>query len=175
MMSLEKAEQLISLRAMAHPVRLQILSLTAGAALSASELAQELGIVQAAASYHARQLAAAGLLQVVDDDRARSGPGRPPVRYRYVAQRSDRLDRSDGEEALWAATSQDMQRRLRARTRHRVGADAEVWLAPADFEEVCGLAQRISDLIHQRAQPPRAEGSVHGSVSIYAFELGDGR
>ncbi len=160
---------------MAHPVRLQILSLTTGAALSASELADELGIAQAAASYHARQLAGAGLLQVADDSPTRSGPGRPPVRYRYVPPLSARLDRSQGDEALWAAISQDLQRRLRARTRHHVGADAEVWMAPADFEEICDLAQQISDLIHERAQPPHADSTVHGSVSIFAFELEDGR
>ncbi len=174
-MSLEIAEQLIPLRAMAHPLRLRMLSLTTGAALSASELADELGIVHAAASYHARQLADAGLLQVVDDTRAHSGPGRPSVRYRYVVQPSERLDRSHGDEALWAATSQDLQRRLRARTRHHVGADAEVWLSPSDFGEVCALGRQISDIIHERAQPPHADGTVHGSVSIFAFELEDGR
>jgi len=174
-MSLEIQQQLIPLRAMAHPLRLQMLSLTAGAALSAAELAQELGIAHAAASYHARQLAEAGLLQVVEDDGERSGPGRPPVRYRYDHRRNGHLDRSTDAEALWAATSQDMQRRVRMRTRHHVGADAEVWLAPEDFEEARALAQRLSDLIHERAQRPRAENAVHASVSVYAFELGDER
>jgi DNA-binding transcriptional ArsR family regulator len=172
-MSLEIQEQLIPLRAMAHPLRLQILSLTTGAALSAAELASELGIAHAAASYHARQLADAGLLVVVEDERERSGPGRPPVRYRYEPRTA--LDRSEGEQALWAATSRDMQRRLRARTRHHVGADGEAWMAPEDFEEVCALAQRISDLMHERALRPHAEGSVHASISVYAFELGDER
>jgi predicted ArsR family transcriptional regulator len=175
-MSLEIQQELIPLRAMAHPLRLQILSLTTGGALSAAELAQELGIAHAAASYHARQLAEAGLLQVVDDDPGeRTGPGRPPVRYRYDYRRGGHLDRSAGAEALWAATAQDMQRRIRARTRHHVGADAEVWMAPGDFEEVCELAARISELMHDRARRPCAEGTVHASVSVYAFELGDGR
>ena len=174
-MSLEIQQQLIPLRAMAHPLRLQMLSLTAGAALSAAELAQELGIAHAAASYHARQLAEAGLLQVVEDDGERSGPGRPPVRYRYDHRRAGHLDRCTDAEALWAATAQDMQRRVRMRTRHHVGADAEVWLAPEDFEEARALAQRLSDLIHERAQRPRAENAVHASVSVYAFELGDER
>ena len=157
---------------MAHPIRLRILSLTTGAALSAAEIAGELGIAHAAASYHARQLADAGLLQVVTDDpRARTGPGRPPVRYRY--EPVDALDRSEGYDELWTATAHDMERRLRARTRHRVGADAEVWMEPEDLEEVCALAQRISDLVHERARPPHAKGSVHASVSVYAFELGD--
>jgi DNA-binding transcriptional ArsR family regulator len=174
-MSLEIQQELIPLRAMAHPLRLQILSLTTGAALSAAELAQELGIAHAAASYHARQLAEAGLLQIVEDEGERIGPGRPPVRYRYDHRRGGHLDRSTGEEALWAATAQDMQRRIRARTRHHVGADGEVWLAPEDFEEVRELAARISQLMHERAQRPRAEGAVHASVSVYAFELGDER
>jgi predicted ArsR family transcriptional regulator len=173
-MSLEIAERLVPLRAMAHPVRLRILSLTTGAALSAAEIADELGIVHAAASYHARQLADAGLLQVVEDSGERSRPGRPPVRYRYVARLSEKLDRSDGAEALWTATALEVERRLRARTRQRVGADAEVWMSPADFDQVCDLAQQISDLIHERAHPPHAKGTVHGSVSVNAFELGDG-
>jgi DNA-binding transcriptional ArsR family regulator len=172
-MSLEIQERLVSLRAMAHPLRLRILSLTTGAALSAAELADELGIAHAAASYHARQLADAGLLQVVDDEGERRGPGRPPVRYRYVPV--DALDRTEGEDELWDATAQDMGRRLRLRTRHRVGADGEVWMTPEDFEEVSVLAQRISDLMHERALPPRAEGAVHASVSVYAFELEDER
>jgi DNA-binding transcriptional ArsR family regulator len=174
-MSLEIQRRLIPLRAMAHPVRLRILSLTTGAALSAAELADEIGIAHAAASYHARQLADAGLLQVVEDSGERSGPGRPPVRYRYVAEAAGGLDRSDGVDDLWTATSQDMEGRLRTRTRHRVGADGEVWMEPEDFEEVCALAERISELIHERARPPHAEGAVHGSVSVYAFELGDTR
>ena len=174
-MSLEIQQELIPLRAMAHPLRLQILSLTTGAALSAAELAQELGIAHAAASYHARQLAEAGLLQIVEDEGERAGPGRPPVRYRYDYGQGGHLDRSTGVEALWAATAQDMQRRIRARTRHHVGADAEVWMAPEDFEQVRKLAARISDLMHERAQRPRAEGTVRASVSVYAFELGDER
>ena len=174
-MSLEIQSQTIPLRAMAHPIRLRILSLTTGAALSAAELAQEIGIAHAAASYHARQLADAGLLKVVEETHARTGPGRPPVRYRYDARVGGNLDRSEGQDALWTATSQDLLRRMLARTRHRIGADAEVWMAPEDFEEVCDLAQRISDLVHERAKPPRADGTVHASVSIYAFELGDER
>jgi predicted ArsR family transcriptional regulator len=174
-MSLEIQQELIPLRAMAHPLRLQILSLTTGAALSAAELAEELGIAHAAASYHARQLAEAGLLQIVEDEAERTGPGRPPVRYRYDYRGGGHLDRSTGAEALWAATAQDMQRRIRARTRHHVGADAEVWMAPEDFEEVRELAARISELMHERAQRPHAEGAVHASLSVYAFELGDER
>jgi len=160
---------------MAHPVRLRILSLTTGAAMSASEIADELGIEHAAASYHARQLANARLLQVVDDSGKRSGPGRPLVRYRYVAGRSPRLGRAVGEEAVWAALAQDLRRRLRARTSKHVGADAEVWMAPADFAEIRSLVQHIADLIHERARAPHARATIHGSVTALAFKLRDAR
>jgi DNA-binding transcriptional ArsR family regulator len=171
---LEIGDKLIPLRAMAHPLRLRILSLVAGAPMSAAEIAAELGILHAAASYHARQLARAGLLQVVEEAGGRIGPGRPPVRYRYDAAQRKRLDRSQGAQALWAALAQDVERRLRARKRHRVGADAEVWMAPADFERVCGHAKQISDLIHERARRPGTSEVVHGSVSVFAFELENG-
>jgi predicted ArsR family transcriptional regulator len=170
-MSLDIQRELVPLRAMAHPLRLRILSLATGAALSAAELAQELGIAHAAASYHARRLAEAGLLQVEDAAGPRPGPGRPPVRYRYRPQAAGPLDRSEGEHALWAATAQEIGRRLGERRRHRVGADAEVWLSPEDLDEVSALAGRISDLIHDHAKPPRAPGTRHASVSAFVFEL----
>ena len=44
------------LRAVAHPVRLRILSLLTGAAMTATEVAAELGLTHANASYHLRRL-----------------------------------------------------------------------------------------------------------------------
>lgn len=161
---------------MAHPVRLRILSLTTAEPMSAAEIAEQLGIAHASASYHARQLVYAGLLQVDESGDTNGRPaGRPPVRYRYFPSLSDHLDRSQGQEALWAATSQEIARRLRQRTRHRVGADAEVWLTREDFETVCHLAQQLSDLIHSRAQRPGATNTTHGSVSILVFEVENDR
>ncbi|MGW5673350.1 helix-turn-helix domain-containing protein, partial [Micromonospora sp. NPDC003776] len=49
------------LRALAHPVRLRMLSLLWGAPLSAAALARELAISHALASQHLRRLDAAGL------------------------------------------------------------------------------------------------------------------
>ena len=53
-------EQISSLRAMAHPVRLRILSLLTGAEMSAADVARELDLTHANASYHLRTLADAG-------------------------------------------------------------------------------------------------------------------
>lgn len=171
-MSLQIAEEpLIPLRAMAHPVRLRMLSLLTAAPLSATELAEELGIVRAAASYHLRQLADAGLVAVAEHGRRRPGPGRANVRYRHDPDIAHRLDRTEGRELVFEATVQDLRRRLGAVARQRHVSDAEVWLAPEDWEEVCDLAERISDVIHHRARPPHAPGTVHGSVTTMVHEL----
>ena len=46
--------QLSSLRSVAHPLRLRMLSLLTGTAMSAAEVARELEITHANASYHGR-------------------------------------------------------------------------------------------------------------------------
>ena len=72
-------DQVVSLRALAHPVRLRMLSLLTGAPLSAAEVAREFGLTHANASYHLRQLLAAG--QLVDAGQATIRGGRAK-RYR---------------------------------------------------------------------------------------------
>ena len=62
-----------ALRAVAHPVRLQILSLLTGAELSAAEVARELGLTHANASYHLRVLAEAGEVVVAGEEKIRGG------------------------------------------------------------------------------------------------------
>jgi len=72
--------QLVALRAMAHPVRLRMLSLLTGTALSAAEVARELGLTHANASYHLRLLHDAGLLVDAGEEAIRGGRAK---RYRY--------------------------------------------------------------------------------------------
>src|SRR5258705_10796197 len=67
------------LRGLAHPVRLRMLSLLTGAPMSAAEVARELGLTHANASYHLRQLLAAGQLVEAGEGAIR---GRPAKRYR---------------------------------------------------------------------------------------------
>ena len=71
-----------ALRATAHPVRLQIMSLLTGASLTAAEVARELGLTHANASYHLRTLLAAGLIVPAGEERIRGGIAK---RYRYDA------------------------------------------------------------------------------------------
>ena len=69
-----------ALRAMAHPVRLRIMSLLTGAPLTAAEVARELGITHANASYHLRNLLAGGLIVSAGEEKIRGGVAK---RYRY--------------------------------------------------------------------------------------------
>ena len=52
--------EISSLRAIAHPVRLRMLSVLTGTAMSAADLARTLDLSHANASYHLRRLADAG-------------------------------------------------------------------------------------------------------------------
>src|SRR5262245_28201919 len=73
-----------ALRALAHPIRLRILSLLTGASMTAAEVARELGLTHANASYHLRQLREAGTIQVAGEERIRGGTAK---RYRYDPDR----------------------------------------------------------------------------------------
>lgn len=71
-----------ALRAMAHPVRLQIMSLLTGASLTAAEVARELDLTHANASYHLRSLLAAKVIVPAGEEKIRGGLAK---RYRYDA------------------------------------------------------------------------------------------
>jgi DNA-binding transcriptional ArsR family regulator len=164
-------QSLIPLRAMAHPLRLRMLSLLTGAPLSATDLARELEIAHASASYHLSQLAEAGLVYPVPNEAPPAGGGRPPIRYRHDPAVGERLDRSEGRELAFAAMVEDVNRRLRALSRQRQVIDAEVWLEPQDWEEICALTARVGELLHGGARAPHAPGSVHASATLALFEL----
>jgi predicted ArsR family transcriptional regulator len=163
-------EPLVPLRALANPLRIRIVSLLTGAAMSATEVAEELGIAHASASYHLRQLAAAGFLQRVEGRSGKASRGQPPRRYTYDPSSGDRLDRSGGH-LVQEAAFVDLRRRLARMSRQRRSADAEVWLPREVWEEVVSLVEEAVRLVHDKAGPPRAEGSVHVSMTANLFEL----
>ena len=179
-MSLDKRRggaELKSSRAWAHPLRLRIMSLLTGVELSAAEVARELAITQANASYHLRRLADAGELEVSDVVKVRGGLAK---KYRYVA-------RTDSASREWGATTEQSQARMQqlrqaldAELRRRIPlvsngpalfADAEVWLAPEDVARARALLHEASMLVHDRAQPPRTDGTDHVSFVTWIFRM----
>lgn len=171
-MSLEE-ERISELRATAHPLRLQMLSLLTGAQLSAAEVARELDITQANASYHLRLLQTAGLLEVAGEETVRGGrakkyrhPWDAPVPRPQANREEDRL-------AYVRVLADMIPRRFLEREPGLPGrfTDADLWVEPEVWDRVVALVEEASSLMHASAHPPRTEGTVRAALSVAAFRL----
>jgi DNA-binding transcriptional ArsR family regulator len=169
-------ERIGELRATAHPLRLQMLSLLTGASLSAAEVARELGITQANASYHLRLLHSAGLLELAGEEAVRGGRAKK-YRHRWDAT----AERSPAGEADRAAVVRTIAAAIPARFTERepdsagVFTDADLWVPPETWRRAVELVTEASRLLHAGAQPPRTEGTIRAHLSVAAFRLrGDG-
>jgi DNA-binding transcriptional ArsR family regulator len=162
-----------ALRAMAHPVRLRIMSLLTGAPLTAAEVGRELGLTHANASYHLRKLLAAGLIVPAGEEKIRGGIAK---RYRYDATCASGPRSVDPSRAFFAAFADELVRRSSEGRWEapRVIADAELWIDP---ERWAALRTRMKDLVHELhevAQPPRSPGTVRTGTTVAMFEMESG-
>ncbi len=166
------------LRAAAHPLRLRMLSLLTGTELSAAEVARELGVSHANASYHLRRLLDAGELVVAGEEEIRGGVAK---RYRHpwraVADREQPPPGTgtDDQAAYVRAMAAELVRR---HDHARLGpprqfCDAELWVSDGDWSEVRDLVERAGRLLHERARPPRTAGTQKVALTIAAFGLQD--
>ena len=168
------------LRALAHPVRLRILSLLTGAAMSAAEVARELDLTHANASYHLRLLLANGTISITGEQRVRGGRAK---RYRYdldrdLAAHPDRPDPvpdPDGSRLVYAALAAELQRRADQLVAGGTNflADAELWVDPADWREIRDRIAAAGDDLHRRAQRPHSPGTMRVSATIALFRMED--
>jgi DNA-binding transcriptional ArsR family regulator len=170
------ADRIKELRAVAHPVRLRILSLLTGSAMSAAEVARELGLTHANASYHLRLLHESGTIVEAGEERIRGGVAK---RYRYdpTQQRDDgdRLD-TDGRVATAHAVADELERRLVRRKPDGLQhfSDLDGWVPPEVSQRVLELLREASALMHDANRTPRTPGTVHVSATSWIFELTDG-
>lgn len=150
------------------------MSLLTGAPMTAAEVARELGMTHANASYHMRQLAAAGQIALAGEERIHGGVAR---RYRYVLddERSDQpMPDQPERHALHRAVAAEMVRRSAHRLespRRSCLADADLWVRPEAWDEVRGQIMAASRTLHEVAQPPRTAGTIRVSASIALFEM----
>lgn len=160
--------EVTSLRATAHPVRLRILSLLSGHRLSAADIARELGITQANASYHVRVLATAGLLVEAGSATIRGGVAKLYT-HPWDAPRTS----TGGFDELTAAMADELRRRAAARAGdgRQLVADAELWVDPDVWGRVVDLVHEASDLLHRSAQPPRTADTVHVNLTASLFTM----
>lgn len=167
------------LRATAHPIRLQLLSLVTGSAMSSAEAARELGITQANASYHLRLLERAGLVRVVETVRVRGGTAK---RYRHgisaepfeitVPAEASGEATADARALFASVLSEELRRRVGVRTTGPgVWTDAELWVAPEVWEQVVSLVGDAAALLHASAQPARSEGTGRVAMTTALFTM----
>ncbi len=164
-----------TLRALAHPLRLQLLSLLTGAVMSAAEAAREIGTTQANASYHLRQLEGAGLVEVAEEVSVRGGRAR---RFRHAPASGTRLGEGDeGDIRLVAAVlAEELRRRSASRL---LGSgpthltDAELWVPPDVWQDVCRRVTAAMTDLHAAAARPRTPGAVRTSSTVSMFLMRD--
>jgi DNA-binding transcriptional ArsR family regulator len=157
------------LRALAHPVRLRILSLLTGAAMTTAELARELELTHANTSYHVRQLLAAGVIDPVGEERIRGGVAK---RYRYNMDREVPKAGTRDLAATYAALASELRRRA---TYARAGrgnlTDAELWVDPQDWDDVRHAVNAASRRLHEVARPARTPGTIRVNATMALFEM----
>jgi DNA-binding transcriptional ArsR family regulator len=181
-------DRTVELRALAHPPRLRMLSLLTGAALTAAEIARELRITHANASYHLRQLLSVELIEIVGEEHIRGGIAK---RYRYNLARAQgqppgslgdtgtdpvSLAAADELQLVFAAVAVELQRRA---THRRPGptllTDAELWVEPADWEALRDQVKAASDRLHAAARPPHTTGTVRINATMVLFLMAPNR
>ncbi|MGW7005172.1 ArsR/SmtB family transcription factor [Streptomyces sp. NPDC054933] len=159
------------LRALAHPLRLRMLSLMWTAPMSAAELARELDISHALASQHLRRLDAVGLTELVEIRPHRGGQER---RYRTV-HGTVLSDRREAEPLLAEALAVNLRERAsrRAPDAEGVTADAELWVSPQAWQDFRRQLAELTAALHDSALAPHAPNAVRVGLTVTAFPLAD--
>jgi DNA-binding transcriptional ArsR family regulator len=168
------ADERSGLRILAHPLRLRMLSLLTGAAWSAAELSRELGVSQALASYHLRQLHNAGVIELAEVRSRRGGQER-----RFVYRPPDPAESAanplltDGLALFAEAVGVELRRRSADAEAGpgRLGIDAELWVSPEQWSEAVEAMRTAGVALHRQAKPPRTAGTIRVSVSAVLFRM----
>lgn len=163
------------LRAVAHPLRLRLLSMLTAEALSAAEAARVLGETQANVSYHLRRLADAGLVRLVEETTIRGGTAK---RYRHDPASGESLGAGGVDEH--GALMRTLAGELTTRSTRYVPesdfafTDAEVTVSREAWERIRSLAREVGTLIHDEALPADADRGVRIGATLALFEVSAG-
>jgi DNA-binding transcriptional ArsR family regulator len=161
-------DDITALRSTAHPLRLRILSLLTASELSAAEVARELGVSHANASYHLRVLLDAGEVVVAGEERIRGGVAK---RYRHPWRDEDHPGRRRGVDVRTMAHEMVRRTDLRDPQVKANFTDAELWVSEQVWQQALGLLVQASELLHAEARPPRSEGTRPVGLTVAAFAM----
>ncbi len=167
--------ELSTLRSIAHPVRLRILSMLTATAMSAAEVARELDLTHANASYHLRVLRDAGELVVESEEKIRGGTAK---RYRYLVGGDPTRPATPSSQEDYVAwqvtTSSEIVRRLAHRVKGPASSsDIETWVTPETWQAAHDAILDAMVMLHEAASPPRTDGTIHVSASSQTFVMAD--
>jgi DNA-binding transcriptional ArsR family regulator len=172
-----KQQDVTALRARAHPLRLRILSLLTGAPMSAAELAREMEVSQALASYHLRELVDAELVELAEELVNRGGRERR-YRYRTELDATKKTKLTDDERAvLLTALVAELERREPARDPDAPAliVDAELWVTDDEWRAVREQIADAANRLHQLAVRPGTPGTRPVNASVVLFGMTDPR
>ncbi|BFU48137.1 hypothetical protein KRMM14A1004_63740 [Krasilnikovia sp. MM14-A1004] len=154
------------------------MSLLTGAPLTAAEVARELGLTHANASYHLRTLLAAGMVVPAGEERIRGGIAK---RYRYdtahdlATQRARGRSSDTADRAIYPALANELIRRSAQahfpENSTNLMADAEVWIDPEIWRDIRDRIAEAARDLHDAARPPRTPGTVRTSTTVAMFEM----
>lgn len=140
-----------------------------GSAMSSAELARELGMSQAAVSFHVRQLASAGYLELVEERSNRGGKER---RYRHLPVNRDQVENEDPRLTVRAVTTEVVRRLgIEPSQQWRLFSDAETWVPQEVWDSVATDITEAMMRLHAAAQPPHSPGTVHVSATSLLFDI----
>ena len=176
-------------KALAHPLRVRILTVLEQRTASPNQLANELGVPLGNVSYHVRMLAKIGLIKLVSKRQRRGAiehfykaEARPVIRDEAWAQVPDLVKSAmiqaglGGTMSYIATAAQDggfnADDAHLSRTTFEV--DDEAWKAcSAELAEIFDKLRRLSTETAERlADDPHAEGRRKASVVLMLFEGG---
>jgi DNA-binding transcriptional ArsR family regulator len=165
-MSFEVERDRRHLRALSHPVRLQVLSLLTGTTMSSTELAKDMGMSQAAVSFHVRQLADAGLIELAETRSVRGGQEK---RYRLAAQQG-----TDGRADMLssaAAASSEVRRRLLEGNPPGwdLFSDVDIWVDEQTWIRCARAVADAMEALHEAATDKASEGAIKVSATALLF------
>ncbi|MEA2298181.1 MAG: hypothetical protein QOF77_1117 [Solirubrobacteraceae bacterium] len=172
-------------KALAHPVRAQILGALEERVASPNELSRELGVPLGSVSYHVRRLVGLGFLKLV-----KKTPRRGAVEHYYTAIARPRItDAAWGDvppivkRAMVSATLENVARYVNTAagaggfdipdahlTRSPITVDAEGWRALAvELEALTGRVQQIAADSAARLAADDHRGELEASVVLMLF------